>query len=158
MLCEKLDPNWRCVIILQYDFHLVFTSENIGSERSAHHGSLTLKASLLSGRNLIAYPLPIGGKVWETPQATLRSILINFDSVKYSLWNNFHFVWFRLSACTTARNRHPQIQRSTYFDVSMTFTNHIYDFSENKWPLSSIIFPKFVSRTKILVGQQNTQY
>ena len=158
MLCEKLDPNWRCVIILQYDFHLVFTSENIGSERSAYHASFTLTASLLSGRNLIAYPLPIGRKVWETLQATLRSILINFDSVKYSLWNNFRLCLISLLSCAIARTPHPQIQRSTYFDVSMTFTNHIYDFSENKWPLSSIILPKFVSRTKILVGEQNTQY
>ena len=51
------------MIILQYDFHLVFSSENIGSERSANHASLTLKASLLSVGNLIAYPLPIGEKV-----------------------------------------------------------------------------------------------
>ena len=29
------------------------------------YASLALKAFLLSGRNLIAYPLPIGGKVAE---------------------------------------------------------------------------------------------
>ena len=50
----------------------------------APHASLALKASLLSGRNLIAYPLPIGGKAAEALQATLRSILINFDSVSFS--------------------------------------------------------------------------
>ena len=71
------------MIILQYDFHLIFTSENIGSQGLSHHASLALKASLLAGRNLIAYPLPIGGKVAETLQATLQSILINFDSVSF---------------------------------------------------------------------------
>ena len=59
-------------------------SENIGSKRLSYHASLALKASLLSGRNLIVYPLPIGGKVAETLQATLRSILINFDFVSFS--------------------------------------------------------------------------
>ena len=72
------------MIILQYDFHLIFRSDNIGSQRLSHHVSLALKASLLSGRNLIAYLLPIGGKVAETLQASLESILINSDSVRFS--------------------------------------------------------------------------
>jgi len=50
----------------------------------SHHASLALKAFLLSGRNLIAYPLPICGKVAEALEASLRSILINFDSVSVS--------------------------------------------------------------------------
>ena len=74
---------------------LIFTSEKIGSQCLSHHASLALKASLLSGRNLIAYPLLIGGNVAETHQGTLQGILINFDSDlgkflwKYSPWNNF---------------------------------------------------------------------
>ena len=71
-------------MILQYDFHLIFTSENIESQRLSHHASLALKASLLSGRNLIAYPLPMGGKVAETLQATILKILLNSDSVRFS--------------------------------------------------------------------------
>ena len=35
---------------------------------------------MLSGRNLIAYPLPIGGKIAETLEATLQSIWIDFVS------------------------------------------------------------------------------
>ena len=58
-----------------------------------HHASLALKAFLLSGRNLIDYPLPIGGKVAETLQATLQSILINFDSVSFS-GNTFSGITF----------------------------------------------------------------
>ena len=50
----------------------------------APHASLALKASLLSGRNLIAYPILIGGKISDTLQATLQSILINLDSVSFS--------------------------------------------------------------------------
>ena len=46
--------------------------------------SSCIRASLLSGGNLIAYPLPIGGKVAETLEATLRSILRNPDSVRFS--------------------------------------------------------------------------
>ena len=72
------------MIILQCDFHLIFTSDNIGSQRLSLHVSLALKASLLSGRNLISYLLPIGGKVAETLQASLESILINSDSVRLS--------------------------------------------------------------------------
>ena len=147
------------MIILQHDFHLIVTSEIIGSRRLSHHASLALKASLLSGRNLIAYPIPIGGKVAETLQGTLKSILINFDSVsffrKYSPWNNFRLCLISLLSCTTARTLRPQIQRSRYFGVSMTFKNHIHDFSPNKWSLSSIILPKFVLRTTILVRQQS---
>ena len=72
------------MIILQYDFHLIFTSENIGSKRLSRHASLALKASLLSGRNLIAYPLPSGGKVAETLLTSLQSIMTNFDSLIFS--------------------------------------------------------------------------
>ena len=60
-----------------------------------------------------------------------------------------------LLSCTGARATHPQTRRSRYFGVSMTSRNHTDDFSQNKWSLSSIILPKFVSKTKINVRQES---
>ena len=62
---------------VRFRFYLYVREHRISS---LCHASLALKASLLSGRNLISYPLPIGGKVAETLQATVQNILINFDS------------------------------------------------------------------------------
>ena len=60
------------MVILWYDFYLICGSENRGTQRLSH-ASFAMKASLLSGRNFLAFPLPVGGKIAGARLAAHRS-------------------------------------------------------------------------------------